>query len=372
LKHTGIYNDNEAKAGVQELFSYEKFVTGMNGFLPPALSSQILASHKDISSIYDFQKDVIHPFLGWLIDQSTSGISASGLEALDKDDKYLFISNHRDISLDPAFVNLMLFDNGFTTVQIAIGDNLMKHRVAELIFRINKSFVVQRSGSSREIYQSSVALSEYISETIRSKTDSVWIAQKEGRAKDGNDKTQVGVLKMLHLSSNTKDYKHLETLKIVPVALSYEYDPCDYLKTREHLNRKYNSNYKKTFEEDVHSILQGIKGMKGKVHVSFGKPLSDLGETIQNTGAPKLVLEKVAHLIDTQIHNLYKLNPVNYVAYDLLYDEKRLADRYSNEEEEQVIQYFEEIIHRFSPDLQVEARDYLLGIYANPVKNALG
>jgi hypothetical protein len=170
---------------------------------------------------------------------------------LRRDEKYLFISNHRDIVLDSAFLNLVLFEHGFETSRIAIGDNLMKKRISELLFRINKSFVVRRGGSPRELYQHSLRLSEYIRDAITHKEDSVWIAQREGRAKDGDDRTQVGVLKMLGLSGGRNLKEHFRRLRIVPVAISYEYDPCGLLKTQEHLRKQSDPSYRKSFSVDL-------------------------------------------------------------------------------------------------------------------------
>ena len=366
----GIFSTAQVPKAIDELFSYEKFLKGMQAFLPQEFYDYVMEAKNTIESSRDFQKHLIRPFLQLLIDISTEGLSASGLDQLDSEKKYLFISNHRDIGLDSAFLNAVLFDNGFTTCQIAIGDNLMKHRVAELVFKINKSFAVNRSGSPREIYQSSIALSNYIYKTITTHTDSVWIAQREGRAKDGNDRTQIGVLKMLSMSAESTLSEHYNELNIVPVAMSYEYDPCDALKTKEYISKLSNPEYKKTFEEDVHSILQGFRGQKGQVHVAFGNPIQFKNEE-RSKKADKLMMENLAFEIDRQIHDIYQLNPINFIAHDLVANTDRYSEHYMINEKEDISNRFDSIIGTFPPSQQMEAKSYLLGIYANPVINKL-
>jgi len=366
-----LYSDQEVINGVQELFGYEAFTTGMCNFLPKALSEYILANKDKVQSSYDFQKILIHPFLTFVKQASINSLQSSGLDVLNIQDSHLFISNHRDIGLDSAFLNMMLFDNGFQTSQIAIGDNLMKHRIAELIFRINKSFAVKRSGGPRELYKSSIDLSNYIYQTIAKKIDSVWIAQREGRAKDGNDETQIGLLKMLGLSNKDSLKDHLISLNIVPVAMSYEYDPCDYLKTKEYIDKSKNPDYKKSFEDDMHSILQGIKGSKGNVSVAFGIPIKEQLKTLPDNIKPKELLQKMANIIDAQIYQLYKMNPINYIAKDLLNDSAQPGPNYSQKELDLTLTYLNSRIDKFDLVDHPIAKKYLYGIYANPLENQL-
>jgi len=364
-----LYTDKKVQSAVKELFSNKPFVDGMNSFLPEELSSKFLQSHSDITSSYDFQAGIIHPLLQFIKAISMTKLTSSGLDILDKNKKYLFVSNHRDIGLDSAFLNLQLFDNGHTTSQIAIGDNLTKHRIAELIFRINKSFIVQRSGAPRELYQASINLSKYIRKTIESKKDSIWIAQREGRAKDGNDFTQVALLKMLGLSGGKDLKEHFSALNIVPVAISYEYDPCDALKTKEHIDRKLDPDYQKSFDADMRSILQGLKGKKGNVHVAFGRPIKKAINELNESFSGKELLSRIAGLIDQQIHELYKLNPINYIAYDLMKKSYKFSGKYSTEEKAAVQEYFNSRLDKFPATVRREAIKYYLGIYANPVIN---
>ena len=367
----GLYSDDEVKKGVEELFSNEKLIIGMKAFLPNELSSKILERKDFINNSYEFQKEIVHPLLQHIVDTSTDGLFSEGIAELDKNKNYLFISNHRDIGLDPAFVNFILFENNFSTGQIAIGDNLMKHRVAELIFRINKSFVVKRSGGPREIYKASVDLSNYIFSTINNQSGSIWLAQRQGRAKDGDDKTQQGLIKMLGLSNSKNIQEHLSNLNIVPVAITYEYDPCDHLKVKEHVSRTNNSDYKKTFDEDIKSLLQGMKGNKGRVNVNFGQPISESIKNIDENENQKLKLERIVKLIDDQIHNLYQLNPINYLSYDLLHKSELYSSKYTEEQKEMILQYLNQRITIYSEDDLDVAKEYLLKIYANPVINKM-
>ncbi len=365
-----LYSDEEVQQGIQELFSNEKFVNGMQAFLPKELSEHILTAKDNVKSIYDFQATITRPFLHGISKASITSLTQSGLEDLDKEEKYLFISNHRDIVLDSAFLNLLLFESGRTTSQIAIGDNLMKTRVSELLFRINKSFVVQRTGSPRELYASSIQLSKYIHQSISEKWDSVWIAQREGRAKDGNDLTQPGLLKMISLSGGKELKEHFKNLKIVPVAISYELDPTGLLKTQEYLNKLSNPDFKKSFKEDVNYMLLGMQGQKGKVHFSFGKPLLEELNIFDNAKNNKEQLELLLKMIDQSIHTSYQLHPINYVAHDLLSKNENYSDFYNTEERNQFIDFFEKQIKEISSEEQKVGRNYLLKMYANPVINS--
>jgi 1-acyl-sn-glycerol-3-phosphate acyltransferase len=365
------YRDDEVKAAIQELFSYPSFIDGMKTFLPEQLNALFLQIKNNIETAFDFQKNIIAPFLKLIEKISITSLTTSGLEGLDPNDRYLFISNHRDIVLDSAILNMVLFEHGFQTSQIAIGDNLMASRISELLFRLNKSFVVRRNGTPRELYTYSLQLSNYIRDIITSKKDAVWIAQREGRAKDGNDRTQVGLLTMLSLSGKNDLKKHFQEVKIVPVAISYEFDPCGLLKTQEYLNIHNDPNYVKSFQKDVENMLTGIKGPKGRVHFHFGKPLVEELDLLDNLPNSKKQLEAVATLIDQSIHLNYRLHAVNYMAYDLQHAKTAFSDKYSEQEREKLTLFFDNQIKVLKPEEQAAGRKYLLEMYANPLVNAL-
>lgn len=366
-----IFKDEEVEQAVQELFSYPVLIEGMKSFLPPLLAARILSEKDQVKTVYDFQQNIILKILDWIKEISISQLEGRGFRHLDPNECYLFISNHRDIVLDSAFLNTVLFGRGFTTSQIAIGDNLMKHRISELIFKINKSFVVKRSGTAVELYHYSVKLSQYIADLITRRKDSVWIAQREGRSKDGNDRTQVGVLKMLSLSNEGNLVEFFRQLNIVPVAISYEFDPCDLLKTQEYLKKNNDPEYSKSFDEDVAYILQGLIGQKGNVHFHFGEPLHDALSELEAIPNSKKQLEALAQIIDRNIHTHYKLHAINYVAYDLLNAGQQYAHLYTLEQFTEYSAYFDKKISQIAPPLQAEGRRYLLGIYANPLVNSM-
>lgn len=364
------FSDDEIPAAIAELFSYPAFTEGIKLFLPEALQQQVLLAKDHIHTAADFQSMLVAPFLRVIEKISIKELSASGFEHLDPGQRYLYISNHRDIVLDSAFLNMVLFDHGFETSQIAIGDNLMMHRISELLFRINKSFVVRRTGTARELYSASMQMSTYIHKLITENAASVWIAQREGRAKDGNDRTQVGLLTMLSLSGKNDLKKHFQGLNVVPVAISYEYDPCGLLKTQEYLNKLNDPDFKKSFNQDVEYMLTGIKGQKGRVHFHFGNILTEALEALGEESNSKKQLEMLAELIDQSVHLNYHLWPVNYIAYDLLNDSKIYQSHYTPEELAWHEHFFEEQISRLKNDTDGAGRQYLLGIYANPLVNA--
>jgi len=366
-----IYSDEEAKAAIQELFGFQSLLHGMKAFLPPALNELILSAKDQVNSVRDFQEKIAYPLFKVIEKDSISQLTSSGLEHLDPSAQYLFISNHRDIILDSAFLNVVLFERGFRTSQIAIGDNLMRHRISELIFHINKSFVVKRTGSPMELYRYSVQLSEYIWRQITQKIDSVWIAQREGRAKDGDDRTQVGLVKMLSLSAKTDLKTYFREMKVVPVSISYEYNPCDVLMAQEFLNKSANPDFKKTFEEDVQHMLLGLKGYKGAVHFHFSAPIDAELDAFDAIPSSKKQLELLAEMIDQRVHQHYKLRPINYVAQDLLSKTEAFRNYYSAEEQLRLSAFFEERFKLLTNDEDGLGREYLLKMYANPLINQL-
>lgn len=364
------FRDDEIKAAIAELFSYPAFTEGMKLFLPEPFQQQVMQAKDHIYTAADFQSKLVAPFLKLIEKVSIKELSSSGFEHLQKEERYLFISNHRDIVLDSAFLNIVLFEHDFETSQIAIGDNLMMHRISELLFRINKSFVVRRTGTARELYSASLQMSNYIHQLITNKTASVWIAQREGRAKDGNDRTQVGLLTMLGLSGKNDLKQHFQNLNVVPVSISYEYDPCGLLKTQEHLNKLADPNFKKSFKQDVEYMLTGIKGQKGRVHFHFGELLTEALEALGEESNSKKQLEMLAEMIDQSIHHTYHLWPVNYIAYDLLNASNTYQEHYSEEELKWHGEFFEAQISKLKNDVDGAGRKYLLEMYANPVINA--
>ncbi|MFQ6371145.1 1-acyl-sn-glycerol-3-phosphate acyltransferase [Shewanella sp. YIC-542] len=260
-----------------------------------------------LHSVDDVQQ-VVAQYMQQMMASTVSALSFSGMEKLRKDQRYLFISNHRDIALDPAFINMALFEYGHPTVRIAIGDNLLTKDYVSDLMRLNKSFIVKRSASSpREKFKASKQLSAFIYHSLRQEHSNVWLAQREGRAKDGNDCTNAAIISMLALNRpKTREFAdYIGELNIVPVSISYEWDPCDKAKTQELFSVQQTGQYHKQTHEDIASIAAGIAGFKGHVHVAFGEPLS--GDYAN--------AEAVAAAIDQQIWDNYRLYPSNLLAY---------------------------------------------------------
>jgi hypothetical protein len=316
---------------------------------------------RGVSNVYGIQM-VVKGYMERMIEGTSGGLSISGLEHLDATEPYLFMSNHRDIAMDPALTNYALHKNGHETVRIAIGDNLLtKPWVADLM-RVNKSFLVKRSVSGpRELLAAAKQLASYMRFSIQEERAPVWIAQREGRAKDGVDRTEPAVIKMLSLSRDkkTEDFaEHIAGLRIVPVAISYELDPCDGLKARELHQLSSTGSYEKGEQEDVASIGHGIAGYKGRVHVSFGTPLT----------ADYDSAEAVAAEVDRQVIDGYCLHPTNVYAYQMLHgDDVSLPEELYLEEGETSREEFEARIHALAEG----ERPYALAIYANAVTSKL-
>jgi hypothetical protein len=305
---------------------------------------------------------IIKRYMDRMIEDTTGGFSVTGLEQLEPARPYLYLSNHRDIAMDPAFINYALHRAGFQTVRIAIGDNLLTKPWVSDLMRLNKSFIVRRSLSGpRELLAASRNLANYIRHSLQQERHPVWIAQREGRAKDGIDRTEPVIIKMLAMSrdKNSEDFSgHIQGLGIVPVAISYELDPCDALKANELYQRASHGAYRKGEQEDVASIGRGIAGDKGRVHVSFGTPL----------GAGFATPEAVAAEVDRQVISGYCLHPTNIFAYQMLNPgAPALPATFSVEPGDCSRAQFEQRIAAM-PGPQ---RPYALAIYANAVVSKL-
>jgi 1-acyl-sn-glycerol-3-phosphate acyltransferase len=374
------YHDDEVKWVVQGLledlalsralakFRYPKYYRWLPGPVTRLVQSALRQELRNVTCVHDVQI-IIEKYLDKLIETTTHGLTQSGLQELDSATSYLFISNHRDITMDPALVNYMLYHHGFDTLQIAIGDNLLKRPFLSKLMKLNKSFLVKRSVQGRDKLAASKQLSGYINYCIAT-DQSVWIAQREGRAKDGLDRTEPAVLKMLHMAERDSSAKlalgpAMTKLNIVPVAISYEYDPCDVAKAQELYAVATEGRFIKDENSDVQSILTGMIGLKGAVHVSYGKCLE-----VPATASA----EQVAELIDRQIISNYRLHPSNYFALQQLQpqalDFSRLPEwcGLSTAVLEEKRSQFEQRMAKVSNHLQT----IVLQAYANPVLNRYG
>lgn len=321
----------------------------------------------------DFQSELIVPFLNNLAANTTDGLSIAGLENISKNESYTFMSNHRDIVLDASFLNAMLGTNGFETSEVAIGDNLLVLPWISDLVRLNKSFIVKRDVTVRQMLDVSKRLSNYINFAIKIKHQSVWIAQRQGRSKDSDDRTQESLIKMLNLGGGYDLRTNIEGLHIVPIAISYEYDPCDFLKAKEFQQKRDNKDYKKESREDLVSMETGLLGYKGRVHFQVSEPINtELAKwPVIEDKAEELTM--ITHLIDQHIHTSYRIYPGNYIAYDLLNKTRLFADKYTLKEENRFAEYLQKQVEKVNlpqPDMPF-LKEKMLEMYTNPLKNQL-
>ena len=328
-----------------------------------------------VTSQKEFQGKIMGDFLNRLEQYSTAGITASGVGNIDHKCSYTFISNHRDIVLDASFLNLVMLRNNLPVTQIAIGNNLLIYDWITDLVKINRSFIVKRDVKKLEALNAARHLSGYIHHAITESHESVWIAQREGRAKDSNDRTQESLVKMLSFSGGGDTRHNLLELNLVPVAISYEFDPNDYLKVREFLLKRRDPSFKKSQHDDLFSMETGLTGFKGRVHFHIGEcinsrlaecPCEQRGEAVHVT----------CSLIDKSIHCGYHFFPINYVAYDRLTGSDTFADKYDSAEVKVVEEYLDRQLAKVDvPDITAEEREFMMQLmytmYANPVKNQI-
>ncbi len=367
------YNNEEVAEKIAILLADPRFKQVVQEYLYPDASweetEKLLRSYKNRK---DFQWGIVKHAVFTLVNRTSKSFSSAGFEHLDKKKSYTFITNHRDIVLDASLLAVTLADHDFDTMEVAIGDNLLLQPWIEHVVRLNKSFIVRRGISMKEMLSASQHMSEYIHFTITKQNESVWIAQREGRAKDSNDRTQESVLKMLAMGSDKDFLESLEEVNICPVALSYEYDPCDYLKAKEFQQKRDNPEFKKSQRDDLLNMEVGLFGYKGRIHFQISTPInpeikaSHLSELKKNEQATE-----IASLIDKEIFLNYKFYPINYVSYDILHEGERCKDYYTEEDKQKVEAYFANQLKRI--DLPNKDIDFLKGkmyqMYANPVKN---
>jgi 1-acyl-sn-glycerol-3-phosphate acyltransferase len=364
------YNDSEYKKAIEELFDVEQLIGEITGNFPEMSIDEIKELLLSFNGIQEFQSNVICRIIQNMIDTKMANFSYDGLTDLDKKKSYIYITNHRDIVVDSALINYSLNDKNYNTCEIAIGSNLLSKPWIKRLVRLNKTFIVKRNIPLQEMLEASRILSSYIDYTLKEKKQSLWIAQREGRAKDGFDKTNPGLLKMFGMAGEGDLLEHLISLNITPVSISYELDPCDSLKIAELLCKEEGKEYIKKEGEDAMQMALGIKGWKGNAHLQFGKPINDDIKKLSHIKNRNELLKNVALVIDSKIYKDYHLWNSNYVAYDLLNSTKKYVDKYDENGEERFIDYMNEKLTNFKGNEQAK-RIFLL-MYANPVINAEG
>lgn len=322
-----------------------------------------------------FQQDIMGKFLEGLAATTTAGISIDGLENCDRNKNYTFISNHRDIVLDASFLNLCFIREKMPLTQVAIGNNLLIYEWITDLVKLNRSFIVKRDSKVVKALENAKQLSGYIHYTINKLHESVWIAQREGRAKDSNDMTQESLIKMMSLAGEGDTRRNLIEINLMPVSISYEFDPNDYLKAREFLLKSRDPEYKKTQRDDLFSMETGLLRNKGRVHFRLGRCVNDLLEQITTTDRSEIAHE-VCSVIDKAIHCGYRIYPCNYIAYDKINNTDRFADHYTQADVDSFENYVNAQLDKVElDDVTPEEREYMysmmLTMYANPLKNQL-
>ncbi len=362
------YKDDEYLSVIKELCEVEPLMNTIKSYLPELSIDEIKSTLFSFTKIQDFQSEMVCKVIDRIILDSVNQFSYDGILRLDKNTNYLLVSNHRDIVLDSALINYCLNKRAYNTSEIAIGSNLLSQPWIKQLVRVNKSFIVKRNLPLDQMLEASRTLSAYINYTLKEKKQSVWIAQREGRAKDGFDKTNPGLLKMFGMAAEDGLLDHLQSLNITPVSLSYELDPCDNLKVPELLKKSEGLTYTKQEGEDNMHMVLGIKGYKGNVHIQFGSPINDEIEQFRAIKNKNELLKNVAEVLDKHVYQNYKLWDSNYVAYDLLHNNNTYADKYSNESKAQFEAYLNKRLENFIGN--EKAKELFLKMYANPVINA--
>lgn len=362
------YYEDEIPAAMQRIADCEVFPLLASYVYPDETVESARQIVKSYKTIKDFQLDAMRRVNEQVIARSISDFSYSGMERLSPDKRYLFVSNHRDIVLDSCLLQYALVMSGFETTEITFGANLMMNPVVIDIGKSNKMFRVERPGGSiKDFYKASSHLSEYIRYAITEKKESVWIAQRNGRAKDGKDQTDQGIIKMFCMSEPKDKIKALVDLNIVPVSVSYEWESCDVLKALELYESQY-TKYTKKPGEDLNSILTGILQPKGKVHIELCEPLSFAELSAYENQTNNEYHKSVAKLLDSRVNTAYRLYPNNYIAHDILYGNTKYRSMYTEEQYDAFIKHTM-ALERYDTCDQERLREIFIGIYANPVDN---
>lgn len=364
--------DKDVKQAIQELLVDPGFMYAVKYIIPDINWEEFSSEMLKYNTKFDFQSKIIAPTVWALANKTSSGITSSGWENIDEN-SHLIISNHRDIILDAGLLNILRNEKGLATTEIAIGDNLLIHPWIEKLVRLNKSFLVKRGVSVRQMLEVSSHMSEYIHHVINDKKESVWLAQREGRAKDSNDRTQESVLKMLALSAPSGGFtERIKSLNILPLSISYEYDPCDYLKAMEFQLKRDNPEYKKAQIDDLRNMEIGLLGFKGRIHFRFGKEINDKLDSIESLDKKERT-SAVARIIDREIHLNYEFYPCNYIANDLLVNSDQYKEYYTDQQEADFKEYLAKQIDK----IKLENKDIpflrtkILEMYSNTLKNYL-
>ncbi len=367
-------NQDEVQAAIEELLASEEFRHALRYVKPDLDWDQLSAAMRACKTKEQFKSTLAYDAVMTVAKKTTFSLTISGRSRLPEGKPACtFISNHRDIVLDASFLNVMLYDVGYGMTQVAIGDNLLIRPWIKTFVRLNNSFIVKRGVSVRQMLEVSGTLSAYINHTIKDTKESIWIAQREGRAKDSNDRTQPSVLKMLCMAGGKDIIGNLKLLNIIPVAISYEFDPCDYLKAQEFQLKRDNPEYHKTQRDDLLNMETGILNNKGRVHFTISQLINDQLDQLDPNMDRNELFAAVASIIDKEIYRHYRFYPNNYVAYDLLSGTRRFSDHYGLKDKKAFEEYLQKQLDKIVIPNKDEnfLRKKILEMYANPLKNFL-
>ena len=367
------YEPEELPEVYERLIADEQFKAVVGKVFPQVPFEALAAKLKQCKTNLDFQIAFCYPFLKDLLSKASKGCDID-ISAIDNTRRYTFVSNHRDIVLDSALLDVMLIEADFkTTCEIAIGDNLLAAPWIENLVRVNKSFIVKRSAGIREMLVNSRTMAEYMHLVINDKHDNIWIAQREGRAKDSDDRTQESIVKMMAMGGEGTVTERLQQLHIVPVAISYEYDPCDWLKAQEFQLKRDVEGWKKTKADDVLSMQTGIMGYKGHIHYHCAPCIDDFLASLPEDTPKADIFRIIAEHIDKGIHANYRLYANNYIAIDMLEGGNRMAEHYTPEDKAKFEMYLAGQLDKIVIPNKDEAflKDCMLKMYANPAINKL-
>ncbi len=365
------YHDEELPPIFEELIADPAFQKAACEAVPNVPFELLAQKMRTCKTKLDFQKAFCYGILWEIAGDHTDGLTLDHTALPDKSKAYTYLSNHRDIILDSGFLSILLVDQGMDTVEIAIGDNLFVYPWIKKLVRVNKSFIVQRALTMRQMLEASTRMSRYMHYTIAEKNQSIWLAQREGRAKDSNDRTQDSVLKMLAMGGEGDVVDRLIEMNIAPLAISYEYDPCDFLKAQEFQLKRDIEGYKKTTQDDLLNMETGLFGYKGKVHFQAAPCLNEQLKGLDRTGPKVELFTRISTLVDQQIHRNYRIYSGNYVAHDLLAGTHEFASHYTAEDEKRFETYIDNQLKKIQIPNKDEdfLREKLLLMYANPLTN---
>ena len=368
-------NNSEVKDAIEKLVANEDFERALRYIKPNLNWEEFSVAMRACKTKEEFKSTLAYDAVMTVAKNTTFSLTISGRSRLPKDKAACtFISNHRDIVLDASFLNVMLYDVGYGMTQVAIGDNLLIRPWIETLVRLNNSFIVKRGVSVRQMLEVSKTLSAYIHHVIKNVNESVWIAQREGRAKDSDDRTQGSVLKMLSIGGDKDNLLlNLMDLNIVPVAISYEFDPCDFLKAKEFQMKRDDPDYVKCQRDDLLSMETGILNNKGRVHFTITSPINDSLAKLDKDMEKNELVSAIASVIDREIYKNYRFYPCNYVAYDLLNGTRRFQEHYGPKDKKQFEEYLQGQLDKIVLPNKDEAflRKKILEMYSNPLKNYL-